>query len=606
MCAVPWQEQAFGIVLREMQYGVDAMCAFANAAPGGAGVSGTAPATPVRVTGRSTVSPSAVTLRSPTATSPLLSPVDASVSPSVVLPSDGTLEWAEVEAHVMDNLTFLAALRDMGYAVSKLRSQRVLQLLALSLRHGSPRVQRLALILLDASLPASSLTGADVAFSRAGFVGLGRVRASHDGESTVGHLLAIAADTLTPALATRSLSSSSSGDPAVAHPVGYGCGHVAHALRCLVVNVLRSLLAAAPWYTVVHTALVQAVATALQRGGGAGGSSPLDSGALKHATVALQVLCGCGEVLRVGARVVSEQTVREAGIAASAALFNTQWAGTVVRYSRGAVTARVVFADAGVPTEVEASALLPLDPPPLPSTVTLLTPSLATALLAILSEPCVVDVPAEDEADGDDADDDADAAAAKGKALAARGGGAGDGDLRLSMSSTLATQLTVSALSSSQGSQDVFLLAKLQRTSVAALERLVDGPTAARVVFDAGLLPPLLARARVIVHTSTIVPERDLQDRATLLQERLYEWLVGVRCGKPEGAAGAEVATAAMSAEEAELNGKAEMLQSMGFDLPLCLKGLQMMGGDVERVAEWLLSGEVRAEDVQFSGGDCL
>ena len=50
----------------------------------------------------------------------------------------------------------------------------------------------------------------------------------------------------------------------------------------------------------------------------------------------------------------------------------------------------------------------------------------------------------------------------------------------------------------------------------------------------------VLKRALVAIHTSTVVPERELSERASLIHERVFEWCIGVACGVPSavGAAG--------------------------------------------------------------------
>jgi hypothetical protein len=88
----------------------------------------------------------------------------------------------------------------------------------------------------------------------------------------------------------------------------------------------------------------------------------------------------------------------------------------VVRCTRAAPSVRVLFDPAGAATELEAASVVVLDDPK-PSTPTpLLTPDLLSAFVAILQEPCDVDVPAEESSVEVEVVGDKGAAAAASKA----------------------------------------------------------------------------------------------------------------------------------------------------------------------------------------------
>lgn len=105
-----------------------------------------------------------------------------------------------------------------------------------------------------------------------------------------------------------------------------------------------------------------------------------------------------------------------------------------------------------------------------------------------------------------------------------------------------------------------------------------------------GLFPIVLRLALKRVRLPSLLLSRYLSDRGNLLLERLLEWSLGISCG------GFDVQTqrAEKVVSEAELilRSKAADLSGMGYDFDLCLKGLQLKGGNVELTAEWLLSGE--------------
>jgi hypothetical protein len=129
-------------------------------------------------------------------------------------------------------LAFLASLRD--HLSTHLQHGDLLQLLASCLRQGSPRLQRVALLLLEYALPTAPLAMADAAFGTAGFPApVSSSAAGAAGTLTASALLSVVADTLLPQPVAPGLSSATAA-MGVAHPSGYGAGFAAATLRAQV------------------------------------------------------------------------------------------------------------------------------------------------------------------------------------------------------------------------------------------------------------------------------------------------------------------------------------------------------------------------------------
>jgi hypothetical protein len=239
--------------------------------------------------------------------------------PSVMLCGCGLYFLHQVTA-------FLASLRD--HLSAHLQHPDLLQLLASCVRLGSPRLQRLALLLLEYALPAAPLSLADTALAAAGLAEpTSDTSDASPGATCVRALLAVIADTLLPRPSAGSgggagggggsvaglSSAATASSMCVAHPVGYGAGFAAAALRAQVASVLRALLGTPVWFPTVFRVLVDAVthaaATALPSKGGARGGGAAAAAALATAQAAVIVLGCLNGGLRVGARVVTRDTV---------------------------------------------------------------------------------------------------------------------------------------------------------------------------------------------------------------------------------------------------------------------------------------------------------
>lgn len=310
-------------------------------------------------------------------------PLQASRSPAWgaspdLAPATVMLEWAEVEATAVSRLTFLASLRDVPALTQQLKTSRMISLCFRLLRIASPRLQRLSLLLLEAVLPSTAPNTADAAVLSAGLATPPSLR---EVNATVTALLQIVAD--------ASLPGSTQG---VACPVGYGSGHVLLSLRAWTLSVLRALFIAPDWTAAVWKALELALNLVLP-----GVQSPASASQAPFALAiaACAVLGGVSEVLRVGARVVTTQVLAEAGLSGNSVLAS-QWAGTVVRYSRSAALASVVYDPTAPLSDVEASDLVPIDALPLPVACAILPGPVMLALSAILSVT-MPDLPAPQE-----------------------------------------------------------------------------------------------------------------------------------------------------------------------------------------------------------------
>ena len=304
-------------------------------------------------------------------TSPFLSPE--------LGPSKSVLEWAEAEASLVSRVTFLASMRDLPDFQVHLQSERALTALFSLVRLGSPRLQRLALLLLESALPSAKPGVANTAVLRA-TMSLPTVFGvpGAAGSAVVAALLQIVAD----ACVTGSGSVTSKPALSVVCPLGYGSGHVLLSLRAWTLCVIRALMASPEWTGIVWGVLDAGLASVLPFVHDA--SSPQALPCYGVAQAAFCVLGGFTESLRVGARVVTSQVMRDNGTTGHAAL-TAQWAGTIVRFSRGSALAQVVYDPTAPLADVEPSELVPLDPLALPAQCSALTPTAINALLAVLS-----------------------------------------------------------------------------------------------------------------------------------------------------------------------------------------------------------------------------
>jgi hypothetical protein len=450
-------------------------------------------------------------------------------------------------------------------------------------------------MLLEVTLPHVSKAAADAAFVSSGLCdGTALSSTATAGASTVASLLRLLGSSCVPAADAAVADGAVVSEGVVASPQGYGAGHVALTLRGFLVGVVRAMLLSSEWNAAVLDAVTNALSAVgryipLCESGGEASSADVSAAAgaaFQLACGGAVVLGGGRDTLRVGALVVTEQVLRETRSAANpvAAL---QRAGTVVRYSRGSALAAVLYDASAPPVMVDVDTLVPLDSMPLPYGTVTLTPALLAALKAVLEATVSVPLPAEDAVQ-------ATAAAADG----GKGGGATAGKTveappRPAQSPAF-EQPSVDTVADAV-TAPVHWLSTLQHLSVSCLAKLVDSHAAAAAVVDAGLLPSLLRRSLQDVRLPAIVDPLLLADRGNLLLERVLEWRGGTQCGSSAGAGAGE---RAMTEAELMMRQSATELSFLGFEFDLCLKGLELKGGDMERAAEWLLSGEVRLRHV--------
>ena len=407
------------------------------------------------------------------------------------------LEVGEVERCVYDRLRFVVSLRDLLPTHDAMANDRVVNCLLTLLECGSPRILRVASLLLRTVLQSVSPAV------------LGESQGSAAAGSLVGRLFRFIARKTVVGL--EGVPPAADRDAAlrdcITQPYGVYAGHIAAAGAAECVVTLRVLLDTPQWRPAVISAIESALHKAVAHLDPSSPPTDAAKAAIGAANAALGALGGHTELFRVGVRVCSRDALESGANLESVA-------GTVVEFSPRHM--QVVFDPVLPPVVASMNDMVALDMAPLRQPVAGLGAPAMAALLAMLKLPVHVREPEQDP-----------------DAQLTSGGATKAGQKKKKKKKKASPPSTKEAATGDDSpvTDTTLWLSQLKASAYTAVARLAMHACFTEAAVRAGLFHAVLSTALLPVALPTLVQTRYLEDRQVALQAHVVEWACGVRVG---------------------------------------------------------------------------